>query len=233
MSNELSEFLATDSVLFCLLSFIIYYFRWALSTTHYMTVNVLPKNITKLLRSFSWIFFMRLDKRRVDLVKAVKAVKGRTNNCFRRSSGERYDWTSHRTSPDDKSRVFLRERAESVRDDLDASERGIEKWTVHRCTQPIGSKHRSYPLSTSALLLIFFIAPTAKYIPVRSMWKNGNTSYRDSGQESGIVFPLMNTILSNTWRECRRVIQQFVRHKTSVRMKQKKLETKYRRRWRD
>lgn len=57
----------------------------------------------------------------------VDLVKGRTNNCFRRSSGERYDWTSDRTSPDDKSRVFLRERAESVRDDLDASERGIEK----------------------------------------------------------------------------------------------------------
>lgn len=85
---------------------------------------------------FSWIFSMRLDKREL-----VDLVKGRTNNCFRRSSSGRYDWTSDRTSPDDKSRVFLRERAESVRDDLDASERGIEKWTVHRCTQPIGSKH--------------------------------------------------------------------------------------------
>lgn len=54
--------------------------------------------------------------------EVVDLVKDRTNNCFRRSSGERYDWTLDRTSPDDKSRVFLRERAEFVRDDLDASE---------------------------------------------------------------------------------------------------------------
>jgi len=40
-------------------------------------------------------------------------------------------------------------------------------------------KTRSYPLSTSALLLIFFIVPTAKYIPVRSEQKNGNALYPD------------------------------------------------------
>jgi len=45
-------------------------------------------------------------------------------------------------------------------------------------------KTRSYPLSTSALILIFFIAPTAKYIPVRSVRKNGNMLYQNVGQKS-------------------------------------------------
>jgi len=44
-----------------------------------------------------------------------------------RPLGGRYDWTPDRTSPDDKSRVFLLTAASLVRDDLDASERGIEK----------------------------------------------------------------------------------------------------------
>lgn len=60
-------------------------------------------------------------------------------------------------------------------------------------------KTRSYPLSTSTLILIFFIAPTAKYIPVRSVRKIGKTETRYTGTKVyGIVFPLMNMVLSNT-----------------------------------
>lgn len=57
-------------------------------------------------------------------------------------------------------------------------------------------KTRSYPLSTSALLFIFFVAPTEKYIPVKSEQKNGNTLYR--ARVHARITPLMNTVLSNT-----------------------------------
>ena len=63
-------------------------------------------------------------------------------------------------------------------------------------------KTRSYPLSTSALLLIFFIVPTTKYIPIKSEQKNGNMLYQNARQVYGGIISLMNMILSNMWREC-------------------------------
>lgn len=41
----------------------IIYFRWDLSTIVRYAINVLPKNIAELFRSFPWSFFTRLDKR--------------------------------------------------------------------------------------------------------------------------------------------------------------------------
>lgn len=94
---------------------------------------------------------------------------------------------------------------------------------VHRCTQPIGSKHDRAPLLCQPRRSSFFFRTVQKYIPAseregekrerhivsptgagssrRWRWDTHGVRWRESRERDAGLIPIMNTVLSGATRE--------------------------------